>query len=79
VSKYAPQEDEMSLKKMGEAVRSTREMRKLSIRELARRADTNPNTILNLEKTGEVTVKTLLKVAKALKAKASDFLYVGER
>jgi transcriptional regulator with XRE-family HTH domain len=69
----------MSLKKMGAAVRSTRELKRLSIRELARLADANPNTILNLERTGEVTLKTLLKVAKALKVKASDFLRVGEK
>jgi transcriptional regulator with XRE-family HTH domain len=69
----------MSLEDMGETVRVVRIMKDISIREIARRAETNPNTILNLESTGAVTLKTLLKVAKALKIKASDLTRIAEK
>jgi transcriptional regulator with XRE-family HTH domain len=69
----------MSLEDMGAAVNSVRRVKHISIREMARRAETNPNTIINLERTGAVTLKTLLKIAKALRIKASDLVRIAEK
>ena len=62
-------------RKLGDAIRDRRRSRKLSQEKLAERADVHRNYIGLIER-GEqnITIESLVKVAKALKCKAMDLV-----
>ena len=62
-------------RKLGDAIRGRRKVRKLSQEKLAERADVHRNYIGLIER-GEqnITIESLVKVAKALKCKVMDLV-----
>ena len=62
-------------RKLGDAIRGRRKARKLSQEKLAERADVHRNYIGLIER-GEqnITIESLVKVAKALKCKVMDLV-----
>ena len=62
-------------RKLGDAIRDRRKARKLSQEKLAERADVHRNYIGLIER-GEqnITIESLVKIAKALKCKVMDLV-----
>ena len=64
----------------GDKLRTLREDRFLSHRELAKLADVSPTTVLNLETNPETTAqrRTVRKLAKALAVQPRDLVQTGD-